>query len=70
MGVVRDDGVAVHAEVGHSMLYLATRDQPARGIKALPKSPLRSNASEETIRLVPFGATNVRVSVFPQLMRG
>jgi len=32
-----------------------------------PHSPIASSAPLETITLVPFGATNVRVSVFPQL---
>jgi hypothetical protein len=32
-----------------------------------PLSPLESDAPLETIELVPFGATNVRISVFPEL---
>ena len=32
-----------------------------------PASPLRSDAPLEDIILVPFGATNIRISVFPEL---
>jgi len=32
-----------------------------------PHSPLTSDAPLETIELVPFGSTNVRISVFPEL---
>ena len=39
----------------------------ARGIAALPKSPLSSTEPLEDIVLVPYGATNIRVAVMPQL---
>ena len=32
-----------------------------------PHSPLASDAALETIELVPFGSTNIRISVFPEL---
>lgn len=37
------------------------------GAPLLPKSPINSSAPLEDLRLVPYGATNVRISVFPQL---
>ena len=39
----------------------------ARGIAPLPESPLSSSAPVEELVLVPYGSTNIRVSVFPQL---
>ena len=39
----------------------------ARGVGPVPRSPLRSTQPEEEIELVPFGSTNVRISVFPTL---
>jgi hypothetical protein len=39
----------------------------ARGIAPLPHSPLSSSEPTEDIVLVPYGSTNIRVSVFPQL---
>jgi hypothetical protein len=39
----------------------------ARGIQPLPHSPLSSTEPLEDIVLVPRGATNIRVTVFPQL---
>ena len=39
----------------------------ARGVAPPPRSPLHSSAPLETIELVPYGATNIRISVFPQL---
>ena len=45
-----------------------TNGPGARGVAALPASPLHSSEPEETIELVPYGATNIRISVFPQLV--
>ena len=42
----------------------------ARGVAPVPKSPLESSALLEDIELVPFGATNIRISVFPTLVEG
>ena len=39
----------------------------ARGVAAVPASPLASKEPLEDLVLVPFGSTNVRISVFPQL---
>ena len=39
----------------------------ARGVCPLPHSPLSSTAPIETLELVPYGSTNIRISVFPQL---
>ena len=39
----------------------------ARGIQPLPRSPLSSAEPLEDLVLVPYGATNIRISVFPQL---
>ena len=38
-----------------------------QGVQTPPRSPLISNEPAETIELVPYGATNIRISVFPQL---
>ena len=40
----------------------------ARGTGAVPKSPLNSSEPLEQIELVPYGSTNVRISVFPTLV--
>ena len=39
----------------------------ARGIAQLPASPLSSPSAVEDLVLVPYGSTNIRISVFPQL---
>jgi hypothetical protein len=39
----------------------------ARGVAPPPRSPLESKEPLEDIVLVPYGSTNVRISVFPQL---
>jgi hypothetical protein len=39
----------------------------ARGVAAPPDSPLDSTEPLEDIVLVPYGSTNIRISVFPQL---
>ena len=39
----------------------------ARGVAPPPASPLESDAPLVDLELVPFGATNVRIAVFPQL---
>lgn len=41
----------------------------ARGVAPVPHSPLESTEALEDIELVPFGSTNVRISVFPTLVR-
>lgn len=40
----------------------------ARGVGPVPRSPLSSAEPLEDIELVPFGSTNVRISVFPTLV--
>ena len=32
-----------------------------------PESPVTSDAPDETIRLIPYGATNLRMTVFPEI---
>ena len=44
------------------------RGKGARGVAAVPRSPLKSDQPLEAIELVPFGSTNVRISVFPTLV--
>lgn len=41
----------------------------ARGVAPVPKSPLESSEPLVDVELVPFGSTNVRISVFPQLIK-
>lgn len=41
----------------------------ARGIAPLPESPISSEATIEDLVLVPYGSTNIRISVFPQLCK-
>eukprot|EP01063_Lacrimia_lanifica_P018886 TRINITY_DN25848_c0_g1_i1.p1 TRINITY_DN25848_c0_g1~~TRINITY_DN25848_c0_g1_i1.p1 ORF type:complete len:667 (+),score=229.17 TRINITY_DN25848_c0_g1_i1:78-2078(+) len=40
----------------------------AEGVAPVPKSPLSSQEPLEDIVLVPYGSTNVRISVFPSLV--
>ena len=40
----------------------------ARGVAFPPASPLDAPGPDATVELVPFGATNLRISVFPQLV--
>eukprot|EP00039_Didymoeca_costata_P022301 m.4230 g.4230 ORF g.4230 m.4230 type:complete len:174 (-) comp2935_c0_seq1:8-529(-) len=49
------------------ILPLWTSDDTPRGVAPLPHSPVTSNATEESFELVPYGATNIRISVFPEL---
>ena len=39
----------------------------ARGVASPPKSPLALDGPLVDVVLVPFGSTNVRIAVFPQL---
>ena len=55
-----------HVHVLTQLLRLLLQVWPNAGIP--PHSPLASAAPLEQIELVPFGATRVRISVFPQLV--
>ena len=39
------------------------------GVDPLPLSPVDTNEPMETIELVPFGSTNLRISVFPVTLK-
>ena len=51
-----------------TILFLKNGEVVGKSVGAVPKSPLNSSEPLELIELVPYGSTNVRISVFPTLL--
>jgi hypothetical protein len=72
-GVVPDPPFSASAPPAGRVLAQARRvpgwtsTSGARGVRPVPRSPLYSAEPLEEVELVPFGSTNVRISVFPTL---